>query len=311
MKARILFLFVLLTATQVSFSAPGNDDYASPTSINPGDTIFGDTTSATFDDVGFCGTSNTAPGVWYEVTGTGNGMIASTCDQADYDTKISVFDGSGVNPVCIGGNDDAAGCSGFTTEFTWPTTPGVPYKILVHGFASATGSFDLTLTEVISSGNDSYESPTPINIGETVSGSTTAATLDGVAFCGTSNTAPGVWYTVTGNGDTLTASTCNQANYDTKISIFDATGGGQVCVDGQDDAAGCAGFTTELSWPSVAGVPYNILVHGFGTATGDFDLTISGPDNEAPVAIAGVDQSIRAGDTVNLDGSGSFDDNNA
>ena len=35
------------------------------------------------------------------------------------------------------------------------------------------------------------------------------------------------------------------------------------------------------------------------------------PDNAPPEAVAGPDQSIRAGDTVNLDGSGSFDDNTA
>ncbi len=62
----------------------------------------GDTTLATFDDVGFCGTDNTAPGVWYAIIGKG-GMItkASTCGMVDYDSKISVFTGACGNLTCV------------------------------------------------------------------------------------------------------------------------------------------------------------------------------------------------------------------
>ncbi|MEJ2594421.1 MAG: T9SS type A sorting domain-containing protein, partial [bacterium] len=48
--------------------------------------------------------------------------------------------------LCVGGVDDSPGCGGFTTEFTWPTTAGTTYNILIHGFGSATGNFDLTIT---------------------------------------------------------------------------------------------------------------------------------------------------------------------
>ncbi|MHC4218767.1 MAG: hypothetical protein ACYSU7_09975 [Planctomycetota bacterium] len=150
------------------------------------------------------------------------------------------------------------------------------------------------------------------------------------AECVTATTAPGVWYKVIGTGNTMTASTCNQADYDTKISIFCGqcpTGGGSdcciangtpgcddpeceatvcavdpfccntawdsicageavdmceicaegdlICVDGQDDTAGCAGLTTEISWCAKAASQYFILVHGFGSATGNFTLTVS------------------------------------
>ena len=44
-----------------------------------------------------------------------------------------------------------------------------------------------------------------------------------------------------------------------------------VKTTGQD----AAGFTTEFSWCSEIGVEYLILVHGFGSATGDFTLSMS------------------------------------
>ncbi len=122
--------------------------------------------------------------------------------------------------------------------------------------------------------NDDCADAIPVSLGDTVMGSTSAATFDDVGFCGTSNTSPGVWYTMTGNGDLVTLSTCNQADFDTKISVFSGSCGSLTCVTGLDDAAGCAGFTTELSFTADCDTQYYILVHSFGGATGDFDLSI-------------------------------------
>jgi hypothetical protein len=106
--------------------------------------VFGDTTNATFDDVGFCGTSNTAPGVWYAVEGTGGMMVATTCTAFfDYDTKISVFEGSCNDLICVGGNDDNCtdGASGLLSTVEWSSTEGTTYLVLVHGFSSGVGEF--------------------------------------------------------------------------------------------------------------------------------------------------------------------------
>ncbi|MBW1774006.1 MAG: IPTL-CTERM sorting domain-containing protein, partial [Deltaproteobacteria bacterium] len=99
------------------------------------------------------------------------------------------------------------------------------------------------------------------------------ATVD--LFCGTPVTAPGVWYTVIGTGNTITVSTCNDADYDTKLSVYCTDCDTEfTCVTGEDDTSGC-GLTTEISFCSQAGQEYHILVHGFSDATGDFDLTVT------------------------------------
>jgi len=114
------------------------------------------TTGATIDEPPSidCGTSVTAPGVWYTVVGTGNTMTAATCNDgnpgtgsANYDTKISVYCADCAVKECIGGVDDTAGCSGFSTQFSWPTNAGTIYKVLVHGFSSATGDFNLAILD--------------------------------------------------------------------------------------------------------------------------------------------------------------------
>ncbi|QIE58097.1 HYR domain-containing protein [Rasiella rasia] len=131
--------------------------------------------------------------------------------------------------------------------------------------------------------NDFCADAATINYGDTFSGSTTMATFDNVGFCGTSNTAPGVWYTFVGNGNFTRLTTCNQANYDTKISVFTGSCGALVCETGVDDAAGCAGFTTELDFCTTNGTTYLVLIHGFSNAIGDFDLSLVDLGNTAPV----------------------------
>lgn len=124
--------------------------------------------------------------------------------------------------------------------------------------------------------NDICAAAQPISSGQTISGTTTGATVDaGLTPCNTSITAPGVWYFVIGNGGLLTASTCNQAAYDTKITIFSGGAGcsNLTCVADNDDASGCTGLTSEASALTQAGGFYYILVHGFSSNTGNFDLT--------------------------------------
>jgi hypothetical protein len=121
----------------------GNDDCASAQAVTLGSLTFGSTLSATLDVLPTCGTSITAPGVWYSITGDGTTFTADTCSGlATYDTKISVFCGGCTTPVCVGGNDDFCGLA---SSVSWCTNPGETYLILVHGFSSNTGDFELAV----------------------------------------------------------------------------------------------------------------------------------------------------------------------
>ena len=261
-------------------SVPSNDLCDNAIPISCGSSISGTTTGSTFDDAGFCGTSNTAGGVWYTFTATNPIATLSTCNNANYDTKISVYSGSCGALVCVGGQDDNfdAGCLNFTTKLTVVTTIGQQYWVLVHGFGQATGDFTLSIdcvNPVVP--NDLCDGAIPISCGSTVSGTTTGSTFDNVGFCGTSNTTGGVWYSFEATSPSSVLSTCNSATYDTKISVFSGSCGALSCVGGQDDNfdAGCQNFTTELTVSTTPGETYYVLVHGFGQATGDFDLTLS------------------------------------
>lgn len=271
-----LLSLLALVCWGLNGQAQANDLCAGAFPISSGQTISGTTVGATVDSpsgLTTCGTSITAPGVWYFIVGNGGPLTASTCNQATYDTKISIFSGTCGTLACEGGNDDGAGCSGFTSEASVNTTPGTLYYILVHGFLSTSGSFDLTATlGAPPTGNDVCGGALPIVPGQTISSTTVGTTFDNVGTCNTTNTSPGVWYTTVGNGDLYTATTCGATTFDTKISVFEGNCGNLLCVDGNDDDCG---LQSTVNWTSTPGTQYFILVHGFGTSSGTFDLGLT------------------------------------
>ncbi len=131
----------------------GSEDCANRVSLPIGQQIEGTTAGYAIDNVPTCSTIlNTAPGVWYSVIGNGTTLTATTClDPAgspfQYDTKLGVFCGTCDNLVCITGNDDnCSGVSGLYSTVTWCSAPGQEYFLLVTGFSTASGIFDLLVT---------------------------------------------------------------------------------------------------------------------------------------------------------------------
>jgi hypothetical protein len=249
----------------------------------------GTTTDAGIDwpEMPDCGPIMTSPGVWYSVIGTGNTMFAETCG-ATWDTKISVYCRGCTAPFCIGGNDDACG---WQSRFSWCSEAGVEYLIEVHGWGGQSGPFDLN---VYDDGegctpdpacpelalNDFCSGAIPVAIPSNTAGSTAGATTDYDApDCGAAYiTSPGVWYSVIGDGTTLTATTCGDLyDYDTKISVFCGECDDLICIDGNDDDCpdGASWLLSTVTWCSQNTAEYKILVHGFGGASGDFKLDVS------------------------------------
>ena len=129
--------------------APDNNECTTATPISCGDVVVGFTNLATPATLPLCVTSNgTGGAVYYTHTGTGFTTIATTCSgTAQYDTKISVYEGDCVTPICVGGNDDncQGGSSGLLSTVLWDSVAGVEYIIVVHGFGGSQGLYELTI----------------------------------------------------------------------------------------------------------------------------------------------------------------------
>ena len=121
---------------------------------------------------------------------------------------------------------------------------------------------------------------------EVLTGSTVGSTPNTESFfCGTTlGTGGAKWYTFTGDGGDWTASSVNPGtNFDTKIWVYDGVCGALNCVTGNDDFVGTQ---SQVTFPTVAGTEYFVVIGGFSSDEGNFELTFSNVETEAPVADA-------------------------
>lgn len=151
--------------------------------------ITGSTIDATMDDTLPCSDiEQNGPGVFYTVVGTGERLVASTCNTNEnqgtsLDTKISVFTGSCGNLTCTLADDDYCDLQ---SRLVWLSEANTTYYIMVHGEDSV-GDFHLVVDNFVpESTNDfcsSAQGPLLPN-GDTVTGSTVDSSFDDVGFCG-------------------------------------------------------------------------------------------------------------------------------
>ena len=174
---------------------------------------------------------------------------------------------------------DWYGCpSGLTSpSIDWLEIPGpgtVYFPVYFNDGAQVDYTIDINVTEVVVPENDLCADAIAVAVPSTTAGTTQGASTDAYPTCGTAGvpTSPGVWYSVTGTGNGMTASLCSGATtWDTKLTVYCPDCVDTICVDGNDDACG---VQSEVSWCSQYGANYLILVHGYGGATGPFELDV-------------------------------------
>lgn len=268
----------LLAAAPAAFAQPVNDTCANATEIFCSSVVTGTTVGAAPDSPVTCGTSSgTGGAVWYRFIGTGDTIELSTCNPgSDFDTKIRVYSGTCAALVCVGGNDDSTcSFSGLRSRVTFNSLAGVEYQILMHGFGSSQGNYELSLICLAPPApdpNDLCANATPIGEGTFV-GDTPGNESDGSTTCGNANDSPSVWYRYTASQTlTLRAQTCG-SGFDTVVSIHTGCPGeaGNE-IDCSDN--GC-GLQSMAEAPVAAGVEYWIRVSGANGASGSYTLAVS------------------------------------
>jgi hypothetical protein len=122
---------------------PANDECENAENLDPlPASVVVDNTFATDDNPPPCGDNPVIfQNVWYSVTGTGNTLTATTCNGGTVvtDTRITVYCGDCLAPMCVGGNDDQGFPPGprdcasgiFLSTISWCSQPGANYLVTV------------------------------------------------------------------------------------------------------------------------------------------------------------------------------------
>lgn len=211
-------------------------------------------------------------GVWYTVVGTGNLLMASTCDTeiatASFVSHLSVYssaEGCATLACVPSAKLDSCGDNDDHRSIQWFSSLGDIYYILVR--SSNPSDFVISIQDI--------EPEVPAQCDEAISvevdsesyafGSTVGLNYTNSTpgdRCNSLSGSAGVYYKVLGTGADLTASTCMEVtNFATIVSVFSGNCETQECVD-ELTVATCDGTRSISSWSSVEGLTYYMYIHG-------------------------------------------------
>lgn len=222
--------------------------------------------------------------VWFRITPSSTNpvtiRVTPTSNTTNFDPAVGLYSGSCSSLTQIGCADSFG--AGTTENLIFTPSSGTSYYIRVFSYgigSTFSGNFQICAFSSGGGGgstppNDLCSGATLVSCGNTYSGTTVGATLSGApSTCGTSvNTSGGVWYRFSGNGQSVTVSTCTGTSFDSKIGVYSGSCGSLNCISGNDDDCD---VQSTVTFTSASGVNYYIYVTGYDTESGPFVLTVS------------------------------------
>ncbi len=205
----------------------------------------------------------------------------STCNAADFDTKIAVMNGCDPFEGVLACNDDGAGCAGFTSQIpSVELVGGLTYRIAIGGYAAGTlvGSGNFNIEFLGDGSGGGCEDATEFVVGFNDFDTSTAFTpVDLTGFCdlgafGDELIYNAVFYRFTPpKSDVYSISTCDLAGFDTRLAVLEGCTPADGVLACNDDGAGCTAFTSEIPFVELeGGIEYYIVVGGFSAADQGF-----------------------------------------
>ncbi|MCH7849966.1 MAG: hypothetical protein IIB53_16590 [Planctomycetes bacterium] len=231
--------------------APDNDDCANAFPVFLGETPFSTLCASTdgprheiCDQDPFFPDPDVPLDVWFDYTADFTGAVRiSTCDTADYNVKMAVYDGCAC-PVTeadlIECNDNGPNCiDGTGSEIILAVQQGACYKIRVGGYIAASGVGTLIIEPTGPPTNDDCANATVLNVNDSLTFSTVLATTDGLPsaacnFNGLTDIGNDVWYRFTVPEDSSYIVSLCDSSFDTKVAIYEDCG---VCPPTNDPIA--------------------------------------------------------------------------
>jgi hypothetical protein len=269
-------------ALNIVVPPPPNDNFANAIALT-GETatITGSNTQATgeVDEPAQSGITNSA---WWYWTAPNSGLYNIDTRGSNFDTYLSVYDGSDLaNLTLISANDD--GEANGTSLVSLNATAGTTYRIAVDGYSDATGAIQLNIAPPPPPPpNDNFANAIALT-GEIAStkGSNSGATpeVEEPTQSGPINSA---WWSWTAPNSELYNIDTRGSNFDTYLSVYDGSDLANLTLISANDDEAADSLTSLVSLNATGGTTYRIAVDGYLNATGAIQLNIAPPppDND-------------------------------
>ena len=261
---------------------PVNDAFAAATVVpTGGGTLVGDTTNATKEpNEGDHAQNEGGRSIWWAWTPSQSGNATIDTAGSDFDTLLSVYQGSTLaSLVTVDENDDdnSTGTTLKTSSVTISVVNGTTYHIAVDGWGGDYGSVQLNVafTEAAGPANDNFiNAATFPAIGGTVNASSDLATIEpGEPLHAGKLGGRSVWWNFTPSAAGPVSVDTSGSAFDTLLAVYTGTAvDGLTEVASNDDNG--INTTSYLTFDASAGTTYRIAVDGYQGQSGNVTLTV-------------------------------------
>jgi len=177
--------------------------------------------------------------------------------QTDYDGTLEVFEGT----TSLGCNDDDG--STRASRVTTTLVAGRSYSVVIDGYAGGMGSYELMATHPIT------RPAGPIQVGQTVNGSTLSGTDVRTPPCGSAPGTPEQIWTFS-PPTTATYRIRVDSSYDGVLAVYPVGAPDPLMCN--DDAGSTR--ASEIEGSLIGGQRYEIVVDGYAGGVGDYSLRL-------------------------------------
>ena len=209
--------------------------------------------------------------VWYSYTSPTDGAVTLDACDATFDDVIATYTGAALNSFTIGPSVDDA-CNDLGAKVSLQVKAGVTVWIAIAGVEGGAGTFTLVAHAETVPPNDAFVDAVTLKPGR-VQGSNTLATRELGEPAIAEGGGGSVWYRYrTNTRQRVTLDTSN-SSFDTVLGVFTGDLGTLRKIASDDD--GGVADTSLLSFTAVPRRTYWILVDGYESGRGSFELGLS------------------------------------
>jgi hypothetical protein len=219
----------------------------------------------------------TYDGAWFSFAGTGERVVARSCNFFYTPVKIVILTGACNGTLtCIAATTTTPTCGG--ERFIFETIKGAQYHVLLllyRPYRYERDSFYISTSAVPSNNSDICMNAAPYTLGSTMYVDTSYATLDPINYgsiCQKSFASPesiaGVWYAFVGDGDRHAIQTCQNKFAYTFIAVFSGECSTLECI--VSDYTNCV--KNRVPFDALEGKQYYVLVSSGSYLQTDFTI---------------------------------------
>jgi hypothetical protein len=251
---------------------PPNDAFAAAQPLTLDVPVTGTTTDATVEpgEPAHAGDRRTRS-VWYSYTPAADGAITIDACDARFDDVLATYTGTALNQLTAGPSVDDA-CNDLGARVSLQVKAGVTTWIAVSGVEDGAGTFTIVAHPETLPANDAFVDAIPIKPGR-IQGTNVLATRELGDPELTSGGGGSVWYRYRTNRRQRVMLDTTNSSFDTVLGVYTGDLGSLHMVASDDDSG--PGDTSQLSFTAAARRTYWILVDGFESARGSFELGLS------------------------------------